>query len=199
MLGFDVLRALIMTIQIFAELPVEGLADLGLQDLWRHSTATGAIAKRIASAEACDPQMCDHAFTAGLLHDAGKLILAANLTDRYRDVVRLTGSGEITHLAAEREVFGVTHAEIGAYLLGLWGLPDPVVEAVAFHHQPADCPSVVFGPVTAVHAANAVEHAHRNAGRVDPPNLVDEAYLARLGIADHWGTWCDQCRAGADA
>ncbi|MBI5863894.1 MAG: HDOD domain-containing protein [Planctomycetes bacterium] len=197
MLGLEVLQSLVLTIHVFAELPVEGLAGVGLHDLWRHSTATGALAKRVAAKEGCDRQVCDHALTAGLLHDTGKLILAANRTEECREAVRLARSDGISLPEAERRVFGATHAEVGAYLLGLWGLPDAVVEAVAFHHRPTDCLGRGFAPVTAVHIANALEHARSATSDEQPPDVLDAAYLAGLGLTERWTSWREQCLEGA--
>ena len=83
-----------------------------------------------------NPQLADAAFTAGLLHDIGALVLLHAAPPDY--VRALDRKKELSgdSAAAEREIFGVTHAEVGAYLLGLWGIPFPIVEAVAFHHRP---------------------------------------------------------------
>jgi HD-like signal output (HDOD) protein len=75
---------------------------------------------------------------------------------------------EVPLFEAERETIGATHAQVGAYLLGLWGLPDSTVEAVAFHHEPASCTLRTFAPLTAVHAANALLHSG-----VDGPESVE--------------------------
>jgi HD-like signal output (HDOD) protein/CheY-like chemotaxis protein len=197
LLGFDVLKALVMTVHIFTELAMDGVDGLGIEDLWNHSAETGALAKSIAAAEGCERDVCDHALMGGLLHDTGKLILAANQSKRYREALRLAERRPMSPLAAEREIFGTTHAEVGAYLLGLWGLPEPAVEAVAFHHRPADCLGTTITPLTAVHVANALEHAHRAATEEPPPDCLDSAYLDRLGLAQRWPIWQDRCLAGA--
>jgi putative nucleotidyltransferase with HDIG domain len=199
LLGLDVLKALVMTIHVFAELTPHAVDDLGIDGLWNHSTETGTLAKMVAVAEHCEPHVCDHALMAGLLHDIGRLILAANQADRYRESLRRAAEPGQSSLSAERAVFGTTHAEVGAYLLGLWGLPDPVVEAAAFHHQPAACEATVFTPLTAVHVANALERACHAAGGDDPPERLDLAYLERLGLANRWPVWRNQCLAGAQA
>jgi HD-like signal output (HDOD) protein len=79
-------------------------------------------------------------------------------------------------------VLGTTHAEVGGYLLGLWGLPDALVEAVAWHHNPGGCPGTAFTPLTAVHVADAIVRAEEGA-------QPDAEYLARLGLSDRWGVW----------
>jgi putative nucleotidyltransferase with HDIG domain len=189
LLGIDVLKALVMTVHVFPEPSVGSLKELGLHDLWKHSAETAALAKALASAEGCEREVCDHALMAGLLHDAGKLILAANQTERYREALRLSAERGIEPCAAEQEVFGATHAEVGAYLLGLWGLCESTVEAVAFHHQPALCQTTGFVPLTAVHVANALHDARARPDDEQPPRGLDQDYLRKCGLGDRWATW----------
>ena len=83
-------------------------------------------------------------------------------------------------LGAERAAFQATHAEVGAYLLDLWGLPLPLVEAVALHHEPARASEPVFSPLTAVHIANVLE---QEVSSVDAPGGLDSNYLDRLNLS----------------
>ena len=197
LLGLDVLKALILTAHIFSELAPEDLKDIPLDALWDHSTRTGAIARNIAAAEGCERHLSDHALMAGLLHDIGKLILAVNLPDQYRKVLSIAAPGSVKSLTAEKQVFGATHAEVGAYLLGLWGLPDATVEAVAFHHRPAECVAAGFAPVTAVHLADALDHERHLEEGVADEGRIDLEYLARLNLTERLGVWRERCLADA--
>ncbi len=192
LLGLEVLKALILTAHIFTELATSAIDGLGLDRLWEHSTQTGAIARRIAAMEGAEPDSRDHAFLAGLLHDTGKLILAVNLPGEYREVLSLSEAGAMSSRDAELQVFGATHAEVGAYLLGIWGLPEAIVEAVAFHHAPQESRINTFAPVTAVHVADAFEHAQREPGAEPRLTLLDYDYLARLQLTDKLSSWQDQ-------
>jgi len=195
LLGLDTLKALILTAHVFSHLDKADAKGLCFDTLWNHSIATGSLAKRIASAENCETQVCDHALMAGLLHDTGKLVLAANLPDRYHEVLSLSEKGTMTSLDAERQVFGTTHAEVGAYLFGLWGLPEPIMEAVLFHHSPDRCMATTFTPLTAVHVANVIEHERDDAGKQhETPQLATE-YLARLGLLERVSAWQELCLA----
>ena len=198
LLGLEVLEVLILTAHIFAETVTDKVDGLGIEALWNHSTETGAIAKCIASAENCEPQVRDHALIAGLLHDIGKLILAVNRSSQYREAIGLSAKGTTTFLEAERQVFGTTHAEAGAYLLGLWGLPEATVEAVAFHHRPADCLATTFTPVTAVHVADAMVHAQHETEETSGMQRLDTEHLARIGLAQRLPVWQNQCLVGAN-
>jgi HD-like signal output (HDOD) protein len=94
----------------------------------------------------------------------------------------------------EQEAFGATHADVGAYLLALWGLPDPIVEAVALHHQPSRCAEPEFSPAIAVHAADVFAHEFSGTGTETPPPQLDTAYLARLGLAERVAVWRTACQ-----
>ena len=98
------------------------------------------------------------AFTAGLMHDLGKIVLAANFDEQYRGAQSLARKQQMPLCEVEKEFFGAGHGEIGAYLLGLWGMPLDLLEVAALHHQPSRSINKGFSVLTAVHVANALEH-----------------------------------------
>ncbi len=143
--------------------------------------------------EHCETKMGDQCFLAGLLHDVGQLILAAGLAEPYDRVLQKARTAGQPVWEAERAEFGATHAEVGAYLLGLWGLPNPVVEAVALHHRPAECLARGFSPAIAVHVADALAHEPNGDGAADVAPQVDRACLAALGLEDRLNAWKERC------
>jgi HD-like signal output (HDOD) protein len=93
---------------------------------------------------------------AGLLHDVGEIVIAVGLPEAFSQIAReAKASGRPRHVV-EREILGTSHAEVGAYLLGVWGLPFSIVEAVAFHHVPAAVDEHRSSTSAAVHAAEAL-------------------------------------------
>lgn len=132
----------------------------------------------------------DQAFTAGLLHDVGKLILATGLPTQYRAVVGLQLQQKLPAWEAELRVFGSTHAETGAYLLCLWGLPTSVVDAVAWHHVPERSQHHEPSPLMAVHLANVYEH-ELNPGPAQQAGFVvpSVSYLMKLGVTNRLAEW----------
>ena len=181
-LGADLTRTLILAADLFSRYNPASLRPFSIEQLWEHSQAVAELAAAIAAKERADERTVRESALAGLFHDIGRLTLASQLAGPYREVMNAMRIGNVTAEAAERRVLGISHAEVGAYLLGLWGLPDAIVEAVAWHHNPGGCPSGAFTPLTAVHAADAILHASEGA---EP----DAEYLARLGLSDRWGEW----------
>ncbi|MGH9943053.1 MAG: HDOD domain-containing protein, partial [Pyrinomonadaceae bacterium] len=176
---------------VFSQFSQTRVPQFSPQALWDHSMGVAVLAKRISITERLGAKAAEESFTAGLLHDAGKLVLAANLPDWFNDALDLARADRLTISEAERHVFGATHAEVGAYLLGLWGLPENVVEAVAFHHQPALSGARQPGALLAVHAANTLEHEPRAAAnhRQPQPSPLEQPLLAQLGLADRVVEW----------
>jgi HD-like signal output (HDOD) protein len=138
-----------------------------------HGLAAGVLAEQIVA----DPDQREAAFVAGLLADLGMTALVTWLPDRYLPM--LTAHGQPPIHVREQEAFGVTHAEVGAYLLGLWGLPRVVIEAVSCHHDPLAVGEPARDPTLAAYVAHALLG--------DEP--VDELYLARAGCADRLPRW----------
>jgi len=130
---------------------------------------------------------------AGLLHDLGILALARQAPQNYIRTLTAASQRGQPYWEAEQQQFDATLAEIGAYLLALWGLPDPVVQATAFHHWPGKSADRSFSPLTAVHVANAVmEEAIE---LIEPNTPVDPDYLKRIGCAEKLEKWREICEA----
>ena len=189
-LGVETLRALVTSAAVFAHLsPVSPIPGFSLDQLEAHSRLTAQIAGQLlAGADAAT------ATTAGLLHDIGQLLLArhnpkalSSALARARDTGRRLDEAEL-------ELLGTTHAEVGAALLAVWGLPHQVVEAVANHHRPDRAPERKLDPTLAVHVADAL--AREVAG--GPPADL-EPLLAGIGLSDRLPAWravAADCAAG---
>ena len=196
LLGFDAVKSLVLSSRVFAQFDQAQLPSFSLEALWRHAMLAGACARRIAKGAGASQPVMDEAFTAALLHDVGVLVLVANRPADYARVLELVRTTQVPDWAAEREVFGADHAHVGAYLLGIWGLGDGIVEAVAFHHHPADCQASGFCAVTAVHVGDAIAEAQAHPGPVssDVPGL-DQSYLTRENFLPQLASWRELCAA----
>jgi HD-like signal output (HDOD) protein len=196
-LGLDTIRALLLTLHAFSEFQPASASNFSMQSLWRYSLATGAMAERVVQSLPAAAGAHGHMRMVGLLHDVGRLVLASNLPENFELAYQLALEKRITHSEAEREVFGTTHAEVGAYLLGLWGLPETIVEAVAYHHSPARCPHPGSAMLTSLHVASVLASAalgYDAASRCAEPDL---AYLASVDMAGRLPEWRELCRQTA--
>jgi putative nucleotidyltransferase with HDIG domain len=192
-LGMETTKALVLLAHTFSYFDKVRTASFSIEKLWKHCVVTGKFAEKVAREYGCDADMVGQSFTAGMLHDIGKLLLAANLPEEFKAALTLSQKDTLQLCDAENAVFGANHAELGACLLGIWGLPTAIVEAVALHHYPIRFLSKQFCPLTAVHVANALEHESHKEVPAAPVATVDSNYLAELGLTDRLDAWRDRC------
>jgi putative nucleotidyltransferase with HDIG domain len=188
-LGVETMSMLAFSAEMFYEFAPAGLRHFCIETFWRHSLATSALAWKVAVSEGGSLHVAEVALLAGLLHDVGKLVFATAFSQEYDDVLARTEEQGIGELEGERQAFGATHAEAGAYLLWLWGLPDSIVEAVAFHHAPSVCPGGNPVPLTAVHVANVLAGERAGAACGGAPPCLDLGYLERAGRSERVSAW----------
>ncbi len=136
-LGLEVVKTIVLTNHIFSFIECDAEAlGFNITQMWDHSMMVGIVSGEIARAEQVGKDEVEAAMIAGVLHDIGKLILL-KVPEKYKEIlsfVKYTGCDVVD---AEYAVMKTSHAELGAYLLGLWGIPDNIVEIVAFHHEPS--------------------------------------------------------------
>lgn len=157
-LGFREIHGLVMAIgfgsQVSVELPGYGITSGGL---WRHSLVTALLAPRVLCLAKTLGFDDATAYTAGLVHDIGKLAIGEFLDEKARaEVLRNVEQHGTSLLDAERSVIGCDHAEVGAVLLMQWGIPEVIVDAVRHHHNPRLDRGAPLSAV--VHVADAIAH-----------------------------------------
>jgi len=188
-LGVDVIESLALSEHVFSKCSDELVEMFPIDRLWLEGAGTGTLAREIARAEQRPLVEVEQAFIAGLLHDTGILMFAINHSRRYRAVLDKAQAQQRKITEVEQKEFNSSHAEVGAYLLGLWGVSEAIVEAVALHHRPGDSGGTGFTPLTAVHAADVLYQEVAGAIIDCPPSLLDMAYLERANVADRVPQW----------
>ncbi|MCP5004512.1 MAG: HDOD domain-containing protein [Planctomycetes bacterium] len=135
--GVESLKSLVLSIHAFSSFTDDaGLCGFSLTKMWKHCLMTGRLARDIARAEKASSKVVEVAMIAGMLHDIGKLIML-KVPRQFNKVMELINTTGCDSAEAEYKIMKTSHSELGAYLLGLWGLPGTVAETVAFHHNPS--------------------------------------------------------------
>ena len=185
-MGFAGVRNLILCAEVFARWPGRLTnAAVDLEMLQQHAQRTATIAGALTAGTA----WADDAVLAALLHDIGYWVLSQECPQQLARALDVAVEVGIPLHRAEKRVIGASHAEVGAYLLGLWGLPYPVIEAVAHHHEPETFRSGTFDVLSALAVSAALSGTDDgDAFRVAPPRgeTVGPAYLQGLGAPFSW-------------
>jgi len=190
-LGMDAIKGLVLATGVFSSFDRSSTGGLSIERIWSHSVTVGSFARKIAQEERCEQHVVDDSLVAGMLHDVGRLLIAANLPEQYGETLSRAKAKSCPLWQAEREILGSTHGEIGAYLLGLWGLPDSIIEALAFHHYPERGYRKTFSTLTAVHIADALEYetSEHKVTEDKPRAVLNKTYLSELGLMERLPLW----------
>ena len=187
-LGVEVIKAIVLSIEIGKVFPLsQAIPDFSFEAVQRRSSNAAQLAKRILG----NTPTGDVGLIAGMLQDIGQLIFAARAPQRFSIALTTSARQDTPLFEPELELFGSTHAEVGGYLLGLWGLPSKVVQAVAQHLEPQPG-ARVFDAGAALYVANllaidpdvpALEHI--------PARTIalDLSYLRALGVTHQLDNW----------
>ncbi len=198
-IGLETTKALVLLAHTVSSFDKIKLPGFSVESLWRHSVNVGQMAQKIALMEKGGLEVAEQAFAAGLLHDIGKLLFCANLPGLFAKTLVLAREEKCSFWDAETQLFpNAGHAELGGCLLGIWGLPRPIVEAVALHHYPRQLAGSGFHPLTAVHVANILDHEMNPDRAVLVPMSIQAGYLAELGLAHRAEHWRRQCGTGKE-
>jgi putative nucleotidyltransferase with HDIG domain len=179
-LGLDTLGALVLGHSVFKSNHRAGIPGFNFERLWNHSLQTATAARSIALFEKFSSADAEKAFLAGILHDVGKIVFATRT---------LPTTGAPISAEEHLSLMSAHHAGVGAYLLGLWGFPNPIVEAVAFHHSPRLASTQGLSFAGLVHIADYLVHQ----GEMQTPNLgvaaLESGFLESLGLNDRLPQW----------
>jgi HD-like signal output (HDOD) protein/ActR/RegA family two-component response regulator len=194
LLGIENIRNLVLMAEVFQPADKDTLPkNFNIDHLWHHSLKVASFAKKIAQAQVPDDKnTIEDAFTSGLLHDIGQIILATKKTEKFGQALTIAQTEQRSLIEVEKDLFGATHAEIGGFLLELWGLPDPIVESITYHTYPSSSPDQSFSSLTAVHVANYFCEDSEDENSFEA-NKIDTDHLEILELTDQMETWYDIC------
>jgi HD-like signal output (HDOD) protein len=179
--GMEAISTLVLGQELFGNSGTITLPGFDLERLSRHSFETGAWARAIALYESLGRTLADTAFLAGVLHDVGQLIVATRPAPAQ-------GQKPLEWCTQGTALMKAHHAAVGAYLLGLWGFPVPIVEAIVWHQTPSRCNEARLGLCGVLHVGNLLAHEREQHTDESCPQ-VEPGYLEALGLADRWSDW----------
>ncbi len=188
-LGFETVQSLVLRIGIFRQLSAKGEILRLMHSLDIYSVHLGILTKELTRSQGGSVTECGIAYCVGLLGAIGCLVLMDAYPDRMLSVIKRLEEEDIAFTTAEQDEFGVNHGAVGAYLLGLWGFSDPIVEAVAY----ASCPSI--SPVrdnlylTALHAATILGPSYLPSKREIVPFEWDMDYVRAVQLEQRLADW----------
>lgn len=189
-LGIDTLKQLVLSVSVLRTFQPSPIFGFWLTDFEAHCRLAAQIAVRLPISH----HLTSTAAVAALLHDAGKLVFATRLPEEFQAALRVSSEERVPLHVVEERLTGTDHAQVGAYLLDLWGLPEPIVDAVRKHHQPPreNSPGGELDLLAATHVADALARelketlpSEANLGR----SILDMSYVADLGLSDQLPAW----------
>ncbi|MBT5708984.1 response regulator [Verrucomicrobia bacterium] len=192
MLGGERIRDVILLLEVLSVIDQNRCIGFSPDDVWNHSIQVAQLARKIMAKETRCQSTRDAAFTAGLLHDVGKVLLAVNLPGRYAKTLILAKKNKTSLVEEEYKEFDTSHAEIGTHLLESWEIPIRILEAIMWHHTPEQFSSEKLDPGAAVLIANTLVKGDETPSTSDESKTVSPLEF----IHETWGetnleTWKD--------
>jgi putative nucleotidyltransferase with HDIG domain len=182
LLGFATLRNVALSAAVFDLFRPGKGPSLDLPAIWEHSIGVAAASKLIARRVRFTP--LEKAFTAGLLHDIGKVLIARYLHSSVECIVGLIETEGITIGEAEQQVLGVSHPAFGAWLAARWAFPPSLVDAIAFHHRPILAEENLSLAAIVCVADVITRQTGLGSGGDDVPREIDPVVLQALGLGE---------------
>ncbi|MFZ3215769.1 MAG: response regulator [Candidatus Acidiferrales bacterium] len=196
-LGRNILESLVLSVEIFRVFrPSQPIPGFSLEELHAHAQLVAKVTGCIAG----DAALAGIGLIAGLLHDVGKLVLAEATPEHFARAIAGARAENRPLFEVEEALIGVSHAELGAYLLSMWGIPYVIVEAVAHHHHPERVAHEKVDLLSSVYFANWLAHEHE-AARAPATRLPNGPLrlemIANLGVESRLTEWRAQTDSAA--
>ena len=177
-LGFRAVRSMVLAVGVSGAFRCDQCAGFDAQNYLRHCVAVGLGARALAQLTGYNPEL---AFTGGILHDIGEMVLASNFPKEYAEVLAYRKKHDCFLVVAERDILGMDHTEVGRMLAETWRFPPALLEAVAEHHAPAGATAGSLANL--IHVADAIAHGLGVGNAVDELVMpVERTAWQRLGL-----------------
>jgi HD-like signal output (HDOD) protein/CheY-like chemotaxis protein len=197
-LGIEVIRSLVLSVGAFSKFKLSQRYEGIIGSLVNESLKIGGCGKAIIHEEGGNEEDQENIFAAGLLHKLGELIFMSYLPKEYRNVQKEMQENKLSLEDAEKKVFGASYAEVGAFLLGIWGLKDIITEAIAYQAAPSECSRNDNILLTALHCAHVFINEQKMPQQEDEKSdanffRIDMKYIESAGITNKISKWREIC------
>jgi len=184
LIGYEIVKNIVLSAGLFNQFPEQEVSGYSVRSIYENSMFVGAKARLIGNTFGMSKRVTEESLLAGMLYDVGKLMMITTFKPEFEAAAKLSKEQSISPFQAQQKLLGASDASLGAYLLSLWGLPDQIVEAVAYHYTPHEIPSPTINAVTAVHLAFATDYDESANIRDEKLSVIDMEYLKSLGLAN---------------
>lgn len=191
LLGLDLIEALVVTAHLFSSFKVD--PTIPVAGIMKHSFQCTQFAKAIAEHQKAPKQTIDAVTVAAMLHDVGRLIFASSFPEKYKSIMTNCDITMRPVSEVEVEVIGINHCQAGAYVLGLWGFSHPVVEAVAYHHNPSEYTGAHPGIIGVLHCADLLTYEIKPEETHEGIEMLDRKFLQKAGLSQGFENWRRVC------
>lgn len=189
-LGIDTIKSIIITTDVFSQFDEHEVSFFKINELYEHSFRVGIISGKLITAGKADKEMADSTFMCGMLHDIGKMVLIKNCKNEYEQIFNKLEDGKQSPIELEKKYFGLTHAEVGGYLVQVWGLSDDIIKAVQRHHNVYKALDEEFNKSAAVYIANAIDHKrHKKKIELHHFSQAEQRQLEKLDLVKKLPEW----------
>ncbi len=193
LLGMNMIRTLVLSIKVFKQFPKQDQISISIDELWQHSFLVGTLTGIIVFDFTKEKELQEQAFTVGLLHDIGMIILASQLPQKYKKAYEYAFINQVSICFGEYKFLGASHAEVGAYLVGLWGFSDLITEAIANHHLQNNFSNEVDFITLATHVADIFSQKLRNRNQGLPLEELQDLIRKDKRFKENEERWFSLC------
>lgn len=188
-LGLESLKAIILTTDAFSKFTKQEIDYFDVNNLNNHCIFVSMLARKIMSTLNTDNGMQDIACMAGMLHDIGKLIFIRNNPKEYKEIYRRSKEKKTPLFIIEREILGITHADIGGYLMSIWGLPEDIVKIISLHHSVTHALVDKLDPMAIVFIANVLAHEKDSDILYNVEREIEKGSLTKIELMTYLPEW----------
>lgn len=179
LLGYEVIKNLVVMIKIIDEIDTSQIPEFDVDELWHRSNLLTSIAKHLSKELSLDKVTHDHAQISCMFLELGTLIMLSQITEKYTEVIQQQTDKKLTTESIEKKIFACTHADVGAALLGIWGIPEEISNAVKYHLTPSRSDTTELSSLTVAHIASVIYWQQQTS--IKPPEF-DTVYISQLKL-----------------